>query len=176
MASHPIESLMDSAMSNLKDMIDVNTIIGDAIETINGTIIIPISKVSFGFAAGGSEFNGETMDSYTKEGIDEDISYRLPFGGGSGAGVNIIPVGFIVVSDGEGNMCPKFIPVNHSNALDKLLDYVPNLIDKFGDMCKNKTTYSYKYCDDNSCKCEDSTGQETKDNDEEHNWEEENKE
>lgn len=167
MASHPIESLMDSAMSNLKDMIDVNTIIGDAIETINGTIIIPISRVSFGFAAGGSEFNGETMDTYSKEGIDEDISYRLPFGGGSGAGVNIIPVGFIVVSDGEGKMCPKFIPVNHSNALDKLLDYVPNLIDKLGDMCKNKTTYSYKYCDDNSCECENSTEKETNYNTEE---------
>ncbi len=85
MNEHHIENLMDSAMKNLKDMIDVNTIVGDAIETVNGTVIIPISRVGFGFVAGGSEFNGETVNQYTKEGIDEEISYRLPFGGGSGA-------------------------------------------------------------------------------------------
>ena len=85
MTNHPIEGLMNTAMSNLREMIDVNTIVGDPIETINGTIIIPISKVSFGFAAGGCEFKGETLDQYKKEGIDEDIIYRLPFGGGSGA-------------------------------------------------------------------------------------------
>lgn len=151
MANHPIESLMDSAMSNLRDMIDVNTIVGEAIETINGTVIIPISKVCFGFAAGGSEFTGETIDTYTKEGIDEDISYRLPFGGGSGAGVNITPVGFVIVSGGEDSKCPKFIPVDHCNAIDKLLDYVPNLIDKIGDMCKEKSTYSYQYYPEDSC-------------------------
>ena len=130
MNNHPIEGLMNTAMSNLREMIDVNTIVGDPIETINGTIIIPISRVSFGFAAGGSEFKGETLDQYKKEGIDEDIIYRLPFGGGSGAGVNIAPIGFIIVSGGDQEICPKFIPVDHCNALDKLLDYVPNLLDK----------------------------------------------
>ena len=153
MENHPIESLMDSAMNNLKEMIDVNTIVGEAIETVNGTIIIPISKVSFAFAAGGSEFCGEAMDEYSKEGLDEDISYRLPFGGGSGAGVNIIPVGFVVVSGNDDTKCPKFIPVDHCNALDKLLDYVPNIIDKLGDMFNNKTTYSYKFYKDNDCEC-----------------------
>lgn len=85
MNNHPIEGLMNTAMNNLRDMIDVNTIVGESIETIDGTVIIPISKVSFGFAAGGSEFLGETIDNYKKEGIDENITYRLPFGGGSGA-------------------------------------------------------------------------------------------
>lgn len=150
MENHPIESLMNTAMSNLKDMIDVNTIVGDAIETVNGTVIIPISKVSFGFAAGGSEFKGETLDKYKKDGIDEDISYRLPFGGGSGAGVNITPVGFVIVYGGEEDKCPKFIPVDHCNAIDKLLDYVPNLIDKMGELCKGKTTYSYQFYDSDS--------------------------
>ncbi|MBQ9280490.1 MAG: GerW family sporulation protein [Clostridia bacterium] len=150
MANHPIESLMDSAMSNLRDMIDVNTIVGEAIETINGTVIIPISKVSFGFAAGGSEFSGDVIDT----------SDHFPFGGGSGAGVNITPVGFVIVSGGEENKCPKFIPVDHCNAIDKLLDYVPNLIDKIGDICKEKNTYSYQFYDDDSCECEqnDNTG------------------
>ena len=99
MSEHPIENLMNTAMSNLKEMIDVNTIVGEAIETVNGTVIIPISKVSFGFAAGGSEFSGETVNEYEREGIDEAITYRLPFGGGSGAGVNIVPVGFVIVSE-----------------------------------------------------------------------------
>ena len=147
MSEHPIQNLMNTAMSNLKEMIDVNTIVGEAIETVNGTVIIPISKVSFGFAAGGSEFSGETVDEYEREGIDEAITYRLPFGGGSGAGVNIIPVGFVVVSGNDDSKCPKFIPVDHCNAIDKLLDYVPNVLDKLENFFKDKgTTYSYKYC------------------------------
>ncbi len=153
MENHPIESLMDTAMNNLKEMIDVNTIVGESIETINGTVIIPISKVTFGFAAGGSEFNGETMDEYSKEGIDEEISYRLPFGGGSGAAVNITPVGFVIVSGTDDSKCPKFIPVDHCNAIDKLLDYVPNMLDKLSDMIKEKTTYSYKFYRDGECEC-----------------------
>lgn len=85
MNNHPIEGLMNTAMNNLRDMIDVNTIVGEAIETIDGTVIIPISRVSFGFAAGGSEFAAESIDNYKKDGLDENITYRLPFGGGSGA-------------------------------------------------------------------------------------------
>lgn len=146
MENHPIKSLMDSAMINLKEMIDVNTIVGEAIETIDGTVIIPISRVSFGFAAGGSEFTGEAIDNYKKDGIDENIKYRLPFGGGSGAGVNISPVGFIIVGGMDGNNCPKFIPVDHCNAIDKLLDYVPNILDKISKCCNDKN-------DDNKCNC-----------------------
>ena len=66
MSEHPIEGLMTTAMSSIQDMIDVNTIIGEPIETSNNIVIIPISKVSFGFAAGGSEFSGETIDEYSK--------------------------------------------------------------------------------------------------------------
>lgn len=83
MSEHPIEGLMTTAMSSIQDMIDVNTIIGEPIETSNNIIIIPISKVTFGFAAGGSEFKGETIDEYQKRDKEEAIQYRLPFGGGS---------------------------------------------------------------------------------------------
>lgn len=83
MSEHPIEGLMITAMNSIKDMVDVNTIIGEPIETSNNIVIIPISKVSFGFAAGGSEFKGETIDEYTKRDKEEAIQYRLPFGGGS---------------------------------------------------------------------------------------------
>ena len=85
MGEHPIEGLMHTAMNSLKDMIDVNTIVGDPIQASNNTAIIPISKVSFGFASGGSEFKGETIDEYSKKDKDEEIQYRLPFGGGAGA-------------------------------------------------------------------------------------------
>ena len=123
---HPIENLMLTAMNSIKDMVDVNTIIGEPIETSNNTIIIPISKVGFGFAAGGSEFKGETIDEYTKREKEEAIQYRLPFGGGSGAGVSIAPVAFLVVQPNN----VKLLPVEHCSAIDRLLDYVPDLMEK----------------------------------------------
>ena len=126
MSEHPIEGLMTTAMNSIQDMIDVNTIIGEPIETSNNIVIIPISKVSFGFAAGGSEFKGETIDEYTKRDKEEAIQYRLPFGGGSGAGVTINPVAFLVIQSNN----VKLMPVNHSSSLDKLLDYMPDLIEK----------------------------------------------
>ena len=126
MPEHPIEGLMTTAMNSIQDMIDVNTIIGEPIETSNNIVIIPISKVTFGFAAGGSEFNGETIDEYNKKDKEESIQYRLPFGGGSGAGVNINPIAFLVVQSNN----VKLLPVNHSSAMDKLLDYMPDLVEK----------------------------------------------
>lgn len=126
MNEHPIEGLMLTAMNSIRDMVDVNTIIGEPIETSNNIIIIPISKVGFGFASGGSEFSAETINEYNKKEKDEQISYKLPFGGGSGAGVNIAPVAFLVIQ--ENNV--KLLPINHSSAIDRLLDYVPDLIEK----------------------------------------------
>ena len=124
--SHPIEGLMLTAMSSIREMIDVNTIIGEPIETLEGLIIIPISKVSFGFAAGGSEFKGETMNVYSKKEKEEEIQYKLPFGGGAGAGATINPVAFLVVQNGN----VKLIPIEHTSYVDRLLDYVPDLIEK----------------------------------------------
>lgn len=126
MSDHPIEGLMTSAMNSIQDMIDVNTIIGEPIETSNNIVIIPISKVTFGFAAGGSEFKGETIDEYKKIEKEEKIQYRLPFGGGSGAGVTISPIAFLVIQSDN----VKLLPVNHSSSIDKLLDYMPDLMEK----------------------------------------------
>lgn len=127
---HPIEGLMSAAMDSIRDMVDVNTIIGEPIETSNNIIIIPISKVGFGFAAGGSEFSTETIKEYNRRDKDEMVNYRLPFGGGSGAGVSISPVAFLVIQ--QNNV--KLMPVCHSSAFDKLLDYVPDLIEKTNNM------------------------------------------
>ena len=128
MNEHPIDGLMSAAMSNIKDMVDVNTIVGNPVTLPDGTTIIPISKVSFGFAAGGSEFsNGQEK--------------QLPFGGGSGAGVTISPVGFLVASSSQ----VKFISVGQPTATDKLVDYVPEAIDKiqglFGKSEKKEKKY-----------------------------------
>ena len=134
MNEHPIENLMITAMSSIQNMVDVNTIIGEPIETQVGITIIPISKVSFGFAAGGSEFRGETLKEYNKKDKDEEIQYKLPFGGGAGAGVSINPVAFLVVQEGS----VKLMPVDHDSCLDRILDYVPDLMQKMNEMF-NKT-------------------------------------
>ena len=128
MENHPIEGLMLTAMSSIENMIDVNTIVGEPIETSNNIVIIPISKVCFGFAAGGSEFKGETINEYSKKDKDEKVQYRLPFGGGSGAAVSINPIAFIIVENDK----VRLLPVTHTSCLDKILDYVPDLFERIG--------------------------------------------
>ena len=128
MENHPIEGLMLTAMNSIENMIDVNTIIGEPIETSNNIVIIPISKVCFGFAAGGSEFKGETINEYSKKDKDEKVQYRLPFGGGSGATVSINPIAFIIVENDK----VRLLPVTHTSCLDKILDYVPDLFERIG--------------------------------------------
>ena len=130
MADHPIEGLMLTAMNSIKEMIDVNTIIGEPIQASNNIVVIPISKVSFGFAAGGSEFKGETINAYRKQDKDEQIQYKLPFGGGAGAGVSLSPTAFLVI---QGDLV-KLLPVNHTTSIDKLLDYIPDLFEKVNSM------------------------------------------
>lgn len=123
---HEIESLMMTAMDSIRDMIDVNTIIGEPIKMGEDISIIPISRVCFGFAAGGSEFKAESMEGYKRKEEEEDITYRNPFGGGSGAGVSIKPVAFLTV---QGKTV-RLLPVEHNCTIDKILDYVPELFDK----------------------------------------------
>ena len=105
---HELENLMRSTMENLRDMIDVNTVIGDTIETADGNYIVPISKVSFGFASGGSEFG--TL-------AKRDDFDKYPFGGGSGAGVSVKPVAFLVVK----NDMVRLLPVNQDTTIDKIV-------------------------------------------------------
>ena len=143
MGEHPIENLMNTAMNSIKDMIDVNTIIGEPIQASNNTVIIPISKVGFGFAAGGSEFRGETLKEYTRKDKDEEIEYKLPFGGGAGAGVSINPVAFLVVQ--EENV--KLMPVEHESCIDKLLDYIPDLMQKINEMFNKSIQQNEKKSD-----------------------------
>lgn len=139
MSEHPIEGLMLTAMNSIKDMIDVNTIIGEPIQASNDIVVIPISKVSFGFASGGSEFNGNMAETNKKQERDEQLQYRFPFGGGAGAGVSLNPVAFLVI---QGNVV-KLLPVNHSTSLDKILDYIPDLFEKVNNIM-NKSIQNKK--------------------------------
>jgi sporulation protein YtfJ len=139
MNEHPIEGLMTTAMDSIRNMIDVNTIIGEPIETINNVIIIPVSKVGFGFAAGGSEFKGEAINEYNKKEKEEQIQYKLPFGGGSGAGVSINPVAFIVIQ--ENNV--RLLPIEHCSSIDRLLDYIPDFMDKIGNSLNKSPKQTY---------------------------------
>lgn len=131
MAEHPIQGLMKTAMESIKDMVDVNTIVGDAVETPDGTVIIPISRVALGFAAGGGDYEPEEINS-----PDELHS----FGGGSGAGVSVKPVGFLVCSPVNG---VRFMPVEGDIIFDRLIDLVPQVFDRIQDMLNTK------HCDDN---------------------------
>ena len=121
MAEHPIQGLMNITMEKVHQMVDSNTIIGKPITTDDGTTILPVSKVSFGFASGGTDFDG-------KNAANKDL-----FGGGSGAGVNIQPVAFLVIKDG----CVRTIQLTDgSNSVDRALTMLPELVDKLAALVK----------------------------------------
>lgn len=125
MSNHPIEGLMNSAMENLKSMIDVNTIIGDPVETPDGSVIMTVSKVGFGYAAGGSDYQISGGSQGAGEG------HRHPFGGGSAGGVSITPIAFLIVN-AQG---VKMLHLNESTHLiEKILESAPVAMDKVGSM------------------------------------------
>jgi sporulation protein YtfJ len=127
MSDHPIQGLMTTAMESLKEMIDVNTIIGDPVETPDGSVILTVSKVGFGFAAGGSEFK---LEGGQKEGQSS-----LPFGGGSGGGVSITPIAFLIVNS-QG---VKMLHLDESTHLyEKILELAPQAVDKIQQMFSKK--------------------------------------
>ena len=114
MAEHALNEVMKTTMEKLRSMVDVNTIIGDQITTPDGTTIIPISKVSFGFASGGSDFDSK------KEGVN--------FGGGAGAGVTITPEAFLAVKEGNVRVIP--MASAPSTTVDRLVELVPGVLDR----------------------------------------------
>lgn len=115
MSNHPINGLMDTTLEKIKQMVDVNTIIGNPITSPDGTVIIPVSKVSYGFASGGSDIRPKTANA------------QPAFGGGSGAGVTIRPVGFLSIYKGD----VKFISVDkYDGPVDRIVGMVPEMFDK----------------------------------------------
>ena len=122
---HPISDLMTETMSKIKEMVDVNTIIGNPIVAADGTTVIPVSKVSFGFGAGGSEFASKHAASGSP----------LAFGGGSGAGVSVTPVAFLVVSNGNVRTVQL---VEKVSAVDNVIASLPELVDKVAALIKKE--------------------------------------
>ena len=94
MEKQPIESLMGTTMENIKDMVDVNTVVGDPVLASDGTTVIPVSRVTFGFVAGGGEYG-------VGENKMPSLSEKMPFAGGTSAGVSVHPMGFLVVGNGQ---------------------------------------------------------------------------
>ena len=124
MADHAIQGLMGITIDKIREMVDSNTIIGKPISTADGTTILPVSKVTFGFASGGSDFA-------SKNSANKDL-----FGGGSGAGVTIAPVAFLVIKDG-------YVRTIHlsdtATGVDRVITMLPELMDKVSEMTgKNK--------------------------------------
>lgn len=112
---HPISVLMQTTLENIRDMVDVNTVIGDAIQTASGTTVIPFSKVTFGFATGGGEYDPQKTPA----------QQALPFAGGSGAGVTVQPVGFLVIGP-EGI---RLLPAQNKTALEQAISSAPQLVE-----------------------------------------------
>lgn len=125
---HPIENILKTTMDEIARMIDVNTIVGDAVETTDGNVIIPISQVSVGFVSGGGEYGTEssgkerTSDNTAGE---ASVSNR-PFAGGSGAGTCIKPVAFLVVNSNK----VKVMPVHFNSIYDRLVELVPQVLEE----------------------------------------------
>lgn len=120
MEQHPIESIMTTTMENIRDMVDVNTVIGDPVKTADGSTIIPLSRVSFGFVAGGGEYG----ESAKKNGQDKAQPEEMPFAGGSGAGVSVQPMGFLVVSGDQ----VKMLPAQYYAPVDRIIELIPQLV------------------------------------------------
>lgn len=118
---HPIEGIMGVSMEKIHEMTDVNTIIGDPITSPDGTVVIPVSKVSFGFVSGGSDLPMQTAER---------------FAGGSGAGVTVKPVAFIVIKN-DGDV--KLLELGAKGGkFDGIIDAVPGLIEKIKGMVGKK--------------------------------------
>ena len=121
MSEHPINRMMDTTMEKIRKMVDVNTIIGDPISCPDGTIIIPVSKVGFGFAGGGSDWPSKTPKEL--------------FGGGTGAGISIQPIAFLVISNGEVRLLKMEAD---ASAISDVIEAIPSVISTFTSMVGKK--------------------------------------
>ena len=116
MDNNPIGELMRTTMDNVKNILKVDTVVGDPIYTPDGITLVPISRISVGFGGGGVEFNGKKLS---------DVR---PYGGGNATGVKIDPIGFLVIKDGVVRMVNVTPPA--SNTVDRIIDLVPQVMDK----------------------------------------------
>jgi len=117
MDKHPIEGIMTTTMESIRDMIDVNTVVGEPIATADGSTVVPISRVCFGFVAGGGEYAGEARGPEHAEG-------GAPFAGGTGAGVTVQPLGFLVT----GPDAVRLLPAQCYQPIDRIIELIPQVV------------------------------------------------
>ncbi len=124
--SQKLPNMLDSTIAKIREMVDVNSVVGDPITTPDGVTIIPISKVSVGFGGGGSDF------------VSKNVNHQdNPFGGGVGAGVKVTPVAFLIVKEGNVRMLPVATPAN--TTADRLVEMVPDTLDKIAAFVDSRT-------------------------------------
>ena len=114
-----VQDLMGVSIDKIREMVDANTVIGTPMTLADGTTIIPVSKVSYGFASGGSDLPSKTRNDM--------------FGGGAGAGINIMPVAFLTIKGGDINILPV---VSQPDTLDRLVSLIPEAVGKIADLIK----------------------------------------
>ena len=115
--SQSLPNMLENTIAKIREMVDVNSVIGDPITTPDGTTIIPVSKVSVGFGGGGSDYVSKNANKQEN-----------PFGGGAGGGVKVTPVAFLIVKDGSVRMLPVAMPAN--TTVDRLVEQVPDFLDR----------------------------------------------
>ena len=115
--SQNLPNMLENTIAKLRDMVDVNSVIGTPITTPDGVTIIPVSKVSVGFGGGGSDFVSKNVNHHDN-----------PFGGGAGGGVKVTPIAFLIVKEGSVRMLPVAAPAN--TTADRLVEMVPDVLDK----------------------------------------------
>ena len=121
--NHPINEVLQTTMGKIREMVDANTVVGQPIVTQEGVTLIPVSRISFGFATGGSDF-GKTQNTPKN------------FGGGAGAGVNVVPVGFLIIKDGNVRLLPVAPPA--ADTAGRVVEMVPEMFDKVTDYIDKK--------------------------------------
>ena len=125
--SQTLPNMLDSTIAKIREMVDVNSVIGNPITTPDGVTIIPVSKVSVGFGGGGSDF------------VSKNVNHQEnPFGGGAGGGVKVTPIAFLIVKEGSVRMLPVATPAN--TTADRLVEMVPDVLDKVSAFIDSHTT------------------------------------
>ena len=124
--SNSLPNMLENTIAKIRDMVDVNSVVGDPITTPDGVTIIPVSKVSVGFGGGGSDFVSKNVNKQEN-----------PFGGGAGGGVKITPIAFLIIKDGSVRMLPVAAPAN--TTADRLVEMVPDVLDKVSSFIDSHT-------------------------------------
>jgi len=115
--SQKLPNMLNDTIAKIREMVDVNSVVGDPITTPDGITIIPVSKVSVGFGGGGSDF------------VSKNVNHQEnPFGGGVGAGVKVTPIAFLVIKEGSVRMLPVAAPAN--TTADRIVEMIPDTLDK----------------------------------------------